>query len=465
MAENLGILINTGFNLDINKLQSELSSLQQKTKLNLDIQFDTKQLDSFKKQMQSSVNSTKINTQEFTQAQKNAEAFYNSVIEKTNRYKIGLMDLDEYIKKVQSQLYKNNGEYAPQFMNLDSSKQIKIINDLNNALKEQQRIANETYKINTSIQKEKELEVQKQINEEIKQKNILEGQSKNYWQGRFNESIKDMTAIDSELVKMKQFYQEQEKVASTTEKRIQKEKQVNQQLEVELANYKKYAKLQTENIGNRYKNVNGVSENLSAYNKELSEIIVKNGKLVNSNTGVETSFKNLRQGLSNIRVEARNSQNVFTDFKDNIEKFSNWLLVGGFTTGLITGIKEAITEINSLSDAITDLRRVSEASDSQLSVLDDQAFKIADKIGGSAEGIVNSMANFSQLGYEYDKAMNLAQDASKYATAGFISNEEATQSLISTYQVFGNTFDEVMGKMVDSKSIIDAFNSVGKFIA
>ena len=347
VAENLGVLINTGFNLDINKLQSELSSLQQKTKLKLDIQFDTKQLDSFKSKIDS------------------------------------------------------------------------VGKSLNN----------------------------------------------NYWQGRFTETIKDMTAIDSELVKMKQFYQEQEKVASATEKRIQKEKQVNQQLEGELANYKKYAKLQTENIGNRYKNVNGVSENLSAYNKELSEIIVKNGKLVNSNTGVETSFKNLRQGLSNIRVEARNSQNVFTDFKDNIEKFGNWLLVGGFTTGLINGIKEAITEVNSLSDAITDLRRVSEASDSQLAVLDDQAFKIADKIGGSAEGIVNSMANFSQLGYEYNEAMNLAQDASKYATAGFISNEEATQSLISTYQVFGNTFDEVMGKMVDSKSIIDAFNSVGKFIA
>lgn len=405
-SNELKITPNFDISKGISNLQKDIKTITKTSPIKLDVEFDSAVINKLKKQIEEikkGIGSGSTNNSEnkiipnMTQAQKNAEAFYNSVIEKTNQYKIGLMQLDEYIQKVQSQMYKKNGDYAPQFMNLDSSKQQQLVNNLNSALKLQERIANESNKINESISKQ-----------------------------------------------------------------AQKEAEVDRQLKQQLSDFKKYAQLQTTNISNRYKNVNGVSENLDKYNNDLKNVIVSNGKLINSNTGLETSFGQLRQGLSNIRVEARNAQNWFSDLKDNIGKFMSWMGTATIFMQFVNNAKMAVSEINNLSDAVNNLSRVSDASETQLENIDKVAFKIANDIGGTAKGIVDSMADFSQLGYSYKESLDLAQTTSKYATAGFMDMKTATDAVSASYAVFNGTFDKAMNKIVDAKTIVDLYNKAGK---
>lgn len=127
----------------------------------------------------------------------------------------------------------------------------------------------------------------------------------------------------------------------------------------------------------------------------------------------------------------------------------------------VRGIKSAITSVNELSDAITSLRRVSNATESEYANLGDTMFRIAGQIGGSATDLVNSMAEFSKLGYSFAESQTLAEQASKYASAGWLSTEDATKSLISTYQVFNGQLDNYIGKTVTATEITDLFNETG----
>lgn len=336
MAESLGILINTGFNIDTKKLQTELGTLQKDTKLKLDIQFDTKQLDSFKSKIDS------------------------------------------------------------------------VGKSLNN----------------------------------------------NYWQGRFTESIKDMTAIDSELVKMKQFYQEQEKVASATEKRIQKEKQVEQSLKQQLADFKKYAELRSKNIENRYGNISSVKENLSSYSKELSNIVVQNGKLINSNTGLETSFGRLRQGLSNIQLEARNSTGLtafISNLKDSIEKFGSWMITGTLTMQTINQFKSAISYLNDMDKYLTNVRLITGETAEEVSNLTNEYTRLGKELGAVSTSVAEIAEGFYRQGKSASETQQLIKDTTMMAQLSGLGTTEAQEymtSIMNGFNVEVSGMTDVVSKLV-----------------
>ena len=97
-------------------------------------------------------------SKELTPKQKSAQEYYNNLIGYVQKYKIGLMDLGEYVSKLQEVMYKKDGNYAGQFMNMDYSKQVEVVNELTNALKTQQKVREETAKIKQTIDKDKENE-------------------------------------------------------------------------------------------------------------------------------------------------------------------------------------------------------------------------------------------------------------------------------------------------------------------
>ena len=124
-----------------------------------------------------------------------------------------------------------------------------------------------------------------------------------------------------------------------------------------------------------------------------------------------------------------------------------------------------VSETTSLDDAMLGLHRVTDETTETYERFRKSAFETANEIGGTAKEIIDSTSEFAKLGFEFNEATKLATDATKYATAGEISLTEATDALSASYTVFGGTFDKVMGTMVDSTSIIDLYNKIGKLFS
>ena len=141
--------------------------------------------------------------------------------------------------------------------------------------------------------------------------------------------------------------------------------------------------------------------------------------------------------------------------------FSIYQMIG-HTKRAITSL---VQEVTALDDAMIGLSRVTDESASSYEAFMHSAFQTADQIGGSAKEIVDSASEFAKLGYSFAEAQQLATDATKYATAGEVSMEEATNALSASYTVFGGTIDNVTGKLVDSTAIIDLYNKIGNTMA
>lgn len=122
-----------------------------------------------------------------------------------------------------------------------------------------------------------------------------------------------------------------------------------------------------------------------------------------------------------------------------------------------------VTEVTAVDSAMIGLKRVTDETRASYETFKNTAFDLAGELGGTASEIIHSTEEFAKLGFSFEEAGELAVNATKYASVGEIELTEATDALSASYTVFGNTFDEVMGRMIDSADIIDLYNEAGNF--
>lgn len=107
-----------------------------------------------------------------------------------------------------------------------------------------------------------------------------------------------------------------------------------------------------------------------------------------------------------------------------------------------------------LDSAITELRKVSDASDERLAISFDRSAQTAKELGDSITNVINVTADWSRLGYSVDDAEKLAEVTTLFKNVGDnMSADDASSYLISTLQGFQMTADQ-------AESIVDKFNEV-----
>jgi TP901 family phage tail tape measure protein len=111
-----------------------------------------------------------------------------------------------------------------------------------------------------------------------------------------------------------------------------------------------------------------------------------------------------------------------------------------------------------MDTAMINLSRYSDANDEALQNYANSTYKLIDEIGGRASELVDSTSEFAKLGYSFEEAAKLGEAATKYATAGDISIDEATNSLSGAYTVFK---DELLAQGEDISHITDLYNEIG----
>lgn len=174
----------------------------------------------------------------------------------------------------------------------------------------------------------------------------------------------------------------------------------------------------------------------------------------------KSQLANLKKEFQNITTQAKLAEASTTSLS---EKISNSLskALSGITLLYVANkgtqvFRSMYDEVLAVDNALVELKKVTNETDSTYESLLDNASSIAKEIGSTVDGVVQSTAGFSRLGYNFGDAQELAKVANTYYVVGdeVESVDAATESLISTMAAFNVEAENAM-------SIVDKFNAIG----
>lgn len=183
-----------------------------------------------------------------------------------------------------------------------------------------------------------------------------------------------------------------------------------------------------------------------------------------SNASTATELKDVNRQFTEIKTAAAASgslgKSVFTTLKDNITSLSPLFGMGSMINTTIRGLKDMYSNVVNIDSAMTELKKVTDETDSAYSSFLTNASKRSVELGTTITDYVNSTANFARLGYSMADATQLSEVANIYSVVGdeISGIDEASSSVISTMQAFGIQAN-------DAISIVDKFNEVGNRFA
>lgn len=160
------------------------------------------------------------------------------------------------------------------------------------------------------------------------------------------------------------------------------------------------------------------------------------------------------------KLAGNNGQTFFQQLQAGWSKFGGWSLVSRSFMMVIRTFKQAVTAVKEVDAAMTELRKVTDLTEQSYAKLYSRMTEMASKVGSKVSDVINSVADFSRLGFSAEEAVKLSEAALVYFNVGdgIESVSTATESLISTIKAFGIEADNVM-------SIVDKFNEVGNNFA
>lgn len=195
------------------------------------------------------------------------------------------------------------------------------------------------------------------------------------------------------------------------------------------------------------------------YKNELKDIQTA---LANATTG--SALKDVNRQFTELKTTAAASgslgKGVFATLKDNMTSLSPLFGMGAMINTAIRGLKDMYSNVVNIDSAMTELKKVTDETDSAYSNFLTNASKRSVELGTTITDYVNSTANFARLGYSMADATQLSEVANIYSVVGdeISSIDEASSSVISTMQAFGIQAN-------DAISIVDKFNEVGNRFA
>lgn len=239
----------------------------------------------------------------------------------------------------------------------------------------------------------------------------------------------------------------------------------------------------TQDVENAIKRLNVQRANLSkrvetyitnnprayeAYRSEFDAIRASLAEISDDAPTAQRQLLEVSEQFADITTQAKVSGNAgktfFTTLREGWQKFGGWSIITKSMMMAVNGFKNMVSAVKELDAAMTELRKVTDLTDSAYNKFYQGAVNRARSVGATLSDTINATADFSRLGYNINDAASLAQAALTYKNVGDGINNisEATESLISTLKAFYADADDVSEA---ATHIIDAFNEVGNNFA
>ena len=161
--------------------------------------------------------------------------------------------------------------------------------------------------------------------------------------------------------------------------------------------------------------------------------------------------------IYNAEVEAGRAGKSFIDTLKNsgFHQFAAQMagMVGVYD--VINVVKEGINTVRELDTAMTEVRKVSDATEAQYASFRDTVSSTAKEIASTNKELLNSSADFLRLGYSLEQAEDLAKNATLFVNVGDgVDITEATEDMITAMKAF-----DIQAE--DSIKIVDDYNQIG----
>ena len=206
-----------------------------------------------------------------------------------------------------------------------------------------------------------------------------------------------------------------------------------------------------------YKNIQEYRAQLEMLSQQFSE-----GRI--SVETFKTKLLELGANFSKSSAQIREAGEQTKTFSERLSglasKFSAWLSVSQIIMLAVRSLKQMVSTVIEVDTAMTELKKVTDESESTYVQFLDNASSRAKKLGATIADIVSASADFARLGYGVEEASTLADIAIMYENIGDGVNDitQATESIVSTMQAFGVLPEEAM-------RIVDVFNAIGNNFA
>lgn len=330
--------------------------------------------------------------------------------------------------------------------------------------------------------------------------------SQDYWNGRFKESLKDITATNEELVRMKKYYDDLEKEFdfSGAQKNATKKlstyndsskytpefiERVNSKIgeikQLDITKPEDVTRLKTidsevqkivddskllENklvkqdskiadIISQMKIFRSQNTNMSSSQKQNLDSVIKYAEeLKNAGKVTAQEIEKIKISFSGLKAEVASTGNMGKNFFSQIGSRltdMNSKFVAQFLSwqDWIRYIQQGINTVRELDTALTEMRKVSDESLQGLKNYQNTTFNVADAVGTTAKQIQTSTADYMRLGESLDEAAESAKTANVLLNVSeFDDIEDATKSLVAMGQAY---------KDLDKMTIVDKLNEVG----
>lgn len=190
--------------------------------------------------------------------------------------------------------------------------------------------------------------------------------------------------------------------------------------------------------------------------KELREYVSEMNNAGNSLT--KGRFNEIQNSFKQIDSQMKASGNIghswFTEAKNAMGRIGSFVGVYGIIQQGVQTAKEMASAVLDIDTAMTELRKVSDASDFQLNSYFDEAATSAKKYGANISDVIKSTSDWKRLGYSLEDSKDLSNITTLLQRVGDNMTQESSASgLISTLRGFGKEADE-------AKSVVDMVNEV-----
>lgn len=199
----------------------------------------------------------------------------------------------------------------------------------------------------------------------------------------------------------------------------------------------------------------------SGFGNQIQSMIdeLSSGASVSANRlkEIETEFSNIRKAALGA---GQTGKSFFDAITNAYQRFGGWAIITRSMMAAVRSVKTMITNVRDLDAAMTELRKVTDATDKEYEAFFTQATVRAKDLGATVSDTINASADFARLGYTMDEAADLADAALVYKNVGdgIADIGEASESVISTMKAFNIEASDAM-------LIVDKFNEVGNNFA
>lgn len=189
--------------------------------------------------------------------------------------------------------------------------------------------------------------------------------------------------------------------------------------------------------------------------KEISEIL-SNGNLD------ANSLRNLQSRFQVFGKEAESAglkgQTAWGNFANTFKSFSTYLSAYTVINTITNQIRQMTDEVIKIDTAMTDLKKVTEATDGQYSAFLSSSAKQAQNLHTEISDVVSQTAEWAKLGYDLNDAQQLANISAIYSKVGDVDSATAVKDMVTAIKAFNIEVEDSIG-------IVDKFNILGNNFA